>query len=497
MSSQTKSYSERGYWLGVALVFAVTVLFFFVFKDRYINHDTGWYLVATRQWLEGARLYVDLIEVNPPLNFYLTIPAIWAADGLNITDSNGQYFVLSCLMLLSLIWVWNLLEKTPRLGRSQRMALLLGSATALIVPAINHAGQREQIMLVLILPYVMGYFVLPEPDRGPSAILRATVCAVGLCIKPYFLLIPLAVTCVHLFNTRSVRTLFSHANITMFVVGLAYLALVKLVHPEYLDSIVPMAVLVYGDYGFDWLTVVRVVKPALILLFFITMIVASLTHELPNIAIPISLVLAGLGIYAAQWTGYGYQAIPIHSFAILGYFWVLVHLSKASLPVFLTAAGLTLTGIGAVQGGFYKSPYTDAISPLVHASTQTPKIMVFSSTLGVSFPMVLETEAEWTSSYPSLWLVPGVVNGLARTDCDSDPERCADLNQILDRTRNDIAQDMMMRAPNILIVDKLPPYFDAPFDYYRVMHSDPRLAGELEKFDRVHTNEYFDFFVRR
>ena len=35
-----------------------------------INHDTAWYLYATRAWLDGAQLYVDIVEVNPPLSFY-------------------------------------------------------------------------------------------------------------------------------------------------------------------------------------------------------------------------------------------------------------------------------------------------------------------------------------------------------------------------------------------------------------------------------------------
>ena len=58
-----------------SLVFALLLLAFL--WDRTINHDTAWYLISTRKWLEGARLYVDLYDVNPPLASYLTIPAIW------------------------------------------------------------------------------------------------------------------------------------------------------------------------------------------------------------------------------------------------------------------------------------------------------------------------------------------------------------------------------------------------------------------------------------
>ena len=34
-----------------------------------MNHDTSWLLEATRRWVEGGRLYVDIVEINPPLIF--------------------------------------------------------------------------------------------------------------------------------------------------------------------------------------------------------------------------------------------------------------------------------------------------------------------------------------------------------------------------------------------------------------------------------------------
>ncbi|MEZ5870179.1 MAG: hypothetical protein R3D46_17950 [Defluviimonas denitrificans] len=39
----------------------------------------------TRDWLEGARLYVDIFEVNPPLNFYLTVPPLILSDLTGMT----------------------------------------------------------------------------------------------------------------------------------------------------------------------------------------------------------------------------------------------------------------------------------------------------------------------------------------------------------------------------------------------------------------------------
>ena len=42
-----------------------------------INHDIGWYVFSARQWLDGAELYTDVMEVNPPAIYFITAPVIW------------------------------------------------------------------------------------------------------------------------------------------------------------------------------------------------------------------------------------------------------------------------------------------------------------------------------------------------------------------------------------------------------------------------------------
>ena len=40
-----------------------------------LNSDAGYVLVAARRMLEGDRLYVDVIETNPPLVFFAAATA--------------------------------------------------------------------------------------------------------------------------------------------------------------------------------------------------------------------------------------------------------------------------------------------------------------------------------------------------------------------------------------------------------------------------------------
>jgi hypothetical protein len=51
-------------WLAVAAVFVAAVLLRQVVP---VNVDVSWYLIVSERMLDGQRLYVDILETNPPM----------------------------------------------------------------------------------------------------------------------------------------------------------------------------------------------------------------------------------------------------------------------------------------------------------------------------------------------------------------------------------------------------------------------------------------------
>lgn len=484
-------------WTGAMLAVGFAGLFYFIFKDRYINHDTAWYLVATRKWLEGANLYSDLVEVNPPLNFYLTVPALYLSDLFNSTETNGQYLFLSVLMAISLTWAWHLLERSGELDQKRRFLMLTAVAAAMVIPAIGCAGQREHLMVILIMPYFLGYLLFQGAGKGKAGMARATFAAVGICIKPHFLLIPIALTVAEMMRSRSFRPVLSAANLTLCAMGGTYVALVILLHPEYFGSIVPMAVLVYGDYGYDSATVIRNMTPVVPAFFLLAAVAATATGLGRLTLVPLAAVLAGCGIYFVQWTGYTYQALPIHAFAIVGFIWLLLHTRFTSTPALIAAVGLVFSGVTAAQSGFYRSSATDVFAPIMKAEFARPRVMVFSSSLWPSFPLVLETGATWTSRYPALWLIPGTVNGLATIDCVESSDICAKMLEIQRRTRTHIIDDLEIQKPNILFFEHKPSYFDKPFNYQNFLNGDLRFSELIHRYQLLQSGKRFSIWVAK
>src|SRR6185369_2684308 len=74
--------ATRSHALWVAL--AVTAIMTVVRLGGTVDSDVAWQLWIARRLHAGAHLYRDIIEVNPPLWFWMALPIDRAADWLHV-----------------------------------------------------------------------------------------------------------------------------------------------------------------------------------------------------------------------------------------------------------------------------------------------------------------------------------------------------------------------------------------------------------------------------
>lgn len=462
-----------------------------------INHDTAWYLLATRAWLDGASLYGDLVEVNPPLTFYLTVPAVLMAETLSLDPANAQFGVVALLYWISLTWVWRLVMAREGWSDARKLILYLGVAAALSLPFLPAFAQREHLMILLMMPWMMGRVLYGPQASGDGR--RAALAALGVCIKPFFVLYPIAVTLYEMALTRSLKPVLTRANLIFFGVGLAYVGLAALRHPLYFSEIIPMALLVYGDYG---LSAGRV----LILFAAMAVLLALGWAQIGRTARPSRrgggilgvLAAAGLAIYLLQWTGYTYQIRPAITLLMLLFVWTALHCSRLTLDQGATSVfALVLLGSQALLDGLYDQPATRTLATHVQA-LDGQRLAALSTSLPPGPGVALAADVEWTSRYPALWLVPGAVNGLAETDCDAQPKACRVLEDILARTRADIVTDLVDGRPDVLIIDRKPLYIrDPTFTWGSFLSPELDFNNLMAAFEPVVSTERYDLFTRR
>ena len=431
-------------------------------------------------FLHGERLYIGIVEINPPLAFYLTVPALWLADLTGLTDTAAFITYTTLLCAISSLLLLLVLQRSDLSAPAQR-ELFLASLIGLFVLPMADFGQREHLMLAFGLSYffllILGEEVQTLPFASRFAI--GLIAAFGLALKPYFLLIPTLIVLAGPIRSLPKRVI-DPANLGLGFGLLAYLAFIILAHPAYLAAIVPIASKVYSSFGSSWSGVLLRSEIGGVICLCGAFL-AILKH---GGGITLRL-LAGLGAsvlcYLVQFKGWNYQIVPTTFFLTLGAIWLL-HVSPISrrreiLPGLLAILAVFL-GLGRqIERGPYVSIYADSFAQFVDRPSKS--ILVLSSNVSAAFPFVNEVRGRWSSRYPAQWLVPGALVGKQRTDCHILPAECKEFERILVNARTAIVEDLLRHDPDLVFIDGRinKSYFEGvEFDYIDFLRGDSRFV---------------------
>ncbi|MCG8358505.1 MAG: hypothetical protein MI920_23305 [Kiloniellales bacterium] len=498
---------------GWSLVFALSciVLLLAALGQRLtatLNHDSAWYLDATSRWLDGAVLYRDIMEVNPPLAFFLTAPALWLAEASGLSPVVAFVVYVFALIALSLSLVVLLLgDAAVGSARPRRRLLLLGGFCALAVVPAGDFGQREHLMVVLVLPYIVLVGGRPAGDACAAglAIVIGCLAGLGLCLKPHFFLLPIGLELYLLMRTRSLARLFRAETLALGATVAAYGLTVVLATPDYLTRILPIAFEVYeGAYrtplgAFLWSS-----RGWLILLALSLLLYRLLRPQLQRRGFADAACVAALcffAIFCVQMKGWSYQFYPVLA--------ALTLLAAACLGeegAGERAAGLGLRRIAvsvliltlvigetvlARSGPRYALAHQ--LAPILRDEAAGEAIYVFASNVSASYPMVTYSGVRSASRYPAHWLLPGLLRARAAS---GDSPRLRDVERFL---RDSVVEDLMRDPPALVLVDDRPQksYFGGiDFDYLDYFLADPRFAEIWSGYEKLTRIGGIDVFRR-
>lgn len=439
----------------LVLVAVVVLASAIIYPQFSLNHDTSWYLVSTRMLLDGAGLYSDIYEINPPLAFYITTPALIISDLTHLRPAAAFFLYASVLGGLSVVWVY-LIALRARLETPARTALFAGSLAGIFLLPMPDFGQREHLMLIFCMPYFV-QLLLRERLAATSrteAIAYGVVAFFGLGLKPYFLLIPAGIIVARFWRTRDWREFLNLPNISVAATLVGYLGLIAGFHPLYLEEIVPTASVVYSAFGFETPNVL--LRSALFALaaIFALAILCRKSLDLAAWAM-LGGVVGSTIAYVVQFKGWNYQLIPASFFVLLAAVWITIldrQRIRERVPLGIVAMTAALFSLGTqIAKGPYQSRTTGQFAPFVTRSDTS--VLVLSTRVSEAFPFVNEVNARWTSRYPSQWLLPGVVRLLASTDCRSRPPRCVRAQQVLLKAQLSMVEDFVRHRPQLVFVD--------------------------------------------
>jgi hypothetical protein len=460
----------------MALLFALPILWLAGYFFPPINHDVGAILAVSQRWVDGQKLYVDVIDENLPLTFIVHALPVLTAKVL----PGGVPFWFTAWVVAGIFGSFFACSRLIRLVPSADHALTAGLLPPVLlflftVLPNEHFGQREHIMFVATAPYLFASMARAEgvsPSRR-TGVAIGLVAGVAFALKPYFLAIPAAVE-LYLLVRRGWRTTFrDEIPWCILAVAVVHLVLMYTVFSAYGLFVMPLAIKAYspiGDAGWWEILTGDVMAPTLIALLIFGAFAVFLTRTLA------ARVVVAFGIGAAisaiaQAKGWPYHLLPALSIAILLAALTISQTVDRYLPISRSSHRLPVAVISATlmvllyfHAALYTPPffkqrqYEDSVGGIlrhiVEQNAPHRTILTLSPGIYPFWPMLNYVHGRMTMRFLTMWVLQGVY-----ATCEdfpalyNPPDTMSDIEKFV---YDAVSQDFAKGKPDLLIVDTIP-----------------------------------------
>lgn len=417
--------------ISMLVLLAVLVVVTFAAIRSPLKDDIAWLLYVARRWMAGRELYIDVVEVNPPLIIWLSAVPLAIARWL---DQSIQLVTMSMFISMVIGCAWWSATLLKRLGGmfSDRMTVFAVIAIVLLVMPAGDLGQREHLLVAAILPYLILFAGSLDGIRPPvwHAVFAGIVAGLGCALKPRYAGVFVVLEAIALSRRMwPWRVLPVAAALTMVV----YAAIVYVTCPAYVRRAVPMALALYGATDVSFL---RLLLDSAVLMVG-EVVAAILVWQRRHLMRERSLMLV-LVVFAAVSTvicfmdgkDWYYHRLPATVATVLVLIcWVASVLREPSrdpatgLPLRRTssrssmaiaALAMLVLCAGALQR--LEPQVAQAVEPEATTVARLEQIVrqhnartyiAFSEWIALGFPVVNNTGVSWASRFDSMWALKG------------------------------------------------------------------------------------------
>jgi hypothetical protein len=439
-----------------------------------VNHDVAANLDMAGRWLDGERLYRDIIDVNTPFVFlFYAVP-----EGLaRLFGGAGTVWMVAVVAALaglsSALSARTIAAWGDGTTITARLLVPLVPFVLCILPPDNSFGQREHVMTVLAFPYLLTAAGRAEGRRpGRWLTVSLTLAAgFGFSMKPHFLVVPALVELYVLVARRFARSAFADpAPWTIGAVVASHAAFAAFVVSDYVTFVLPLTFAAYTRIGgSDALTVLtgRYIMPALVGL----VVVSALTLALPRphpARVFVLFGLAGALSAVAQGKGWAYQSYPVMAAAVMATGVALAALLDRALPrtdrltPAMVATGLLTLFL--VQDAMLDPPFEKQraypgsalaqMTRLVEENAPNRRVLVLSPGIFPIYPMINDAGVRMSMPFQTMWPIQGFY-----ADCPDDAVLYVEPDEMSKHERlvfDMVAEAFAREQPDLLVLDRVP-----------------------------------------
>lgn len=476
----------------------------------HLNHDVSWIVHSAGWLLEGRRFGIDVIDPNPPMIWWLSMPAALITKLHMVTEPTAirllcwGYFLSSAALLYVI---------TEQCDSGQRSASTGWRVAVLVVGTLAPAasfGQREYLSALFAMPYLSAAALRADGAssvRRPLAAAAGVLAGIGFAFKPYLLAVPVLVE-GYVLVRRGWRTVLRTETIAMGACLVIYAALVVVLTPDYLTFAVPLMKSVYWAFDNPNVPVLigRYAASAEPFAYGALIVLVSRSWTPLHSVI----LLAGLGYsisYFVQMKGFVYHGFPVtlYAYVFLGtavaaglrqisterrtltrpmHTALLVSLVTLAVPPIINGYRATVEwyaeyNIDWGRTGHFRTAVIDLVN--LHSMSRPSYFFALSTHLFPGFPTASYSHSDWTGRSAT----QGILAAFARRDELKDEAARQRIEAAAVLQRRMVVEDMEQRPPDIIFVERNPIRFGLngrQFDDLAFYAADPGFQAIWRQF---------------
>jgi hypothetical protein len=481
-----------------------------------VNCDVSYFLNAVKNILQGASLYKDIYEPNAPFSFYFWIVPIYLSSVLNISEILCYYIFIAIFTGVSLLLSWKLLlnvfQKSPS---SLHCLIFLSLSFVFLVYPTGNLGQREHMMAVLTVPYIL--LCLSRLSRFPVdnkiSLISGVLAGMGLAFKPHFCLLPLIVE-FYLRAIGRVRVDWRRPELTGM---LGFLVIYHVLWFWYIDGYGNMLKLAWHSQwayyiNINYLTFTSHAIPFAIttILFIYYIIFYSISRTEKNI---ISLMYVVVVYYfiitLLQRKGFPYHFYPtIVASSILSpliiYRMLQRKIRSCNLDRLIVLGLIIMLLLGMTKVYWHYHIYRQGEIPrlitLAKQFAEGKNFYFISTYVRPGFPVVSHARTSWPYHFTHLWPLPARYKDF-HPGTQRHPFHPLDgMDEIEQFVFATVIEDLLNHPPALLVVDRRPTQLGfnfIGFDYLAYFSQDKRFSRMLAGYDLIEKVGFFSVYRKR
>lgn len=423
--------------------------------------DTSWIISICERMLGGDRLYIDLIETNPPFTSWILMPVVATAVALGLPPETlvSAYCYAVCLVGLGFA---SLIARRAGFAENRMLWALLPAflAVLLIFPG-NAFSEREHLGVALLLPFLalVAWRANPAGMRTPSLPL---VVFAGLCgsvlvlVKPYYALVLLAPALYAAWNRRSIWMLVTLEYWIVAAVCVSYLLTVLYFYPQFFNTVYPVVEDTYMRIHNIWPLLLKYGGCYLAALYTLRFLRPGLSLS-PLVAVFAVASLAATVPLVYQGKGWPYHAFPALSLIVAALLLRAAQIGASTSGMTMDRARkvLLLLVILANAVPFLPTQKPDAaFVNAIRAQVQRPSVALIGSDIAVGHPLTRMIEGKWISAYCSDWLGSFAVYLSKIAEQSGDPVAAAHYSAIADTYVSAKRVEFENAKPTLVLVER-------------------------------------------